>query len=132
MESILILFFGMITLAYIVINHLTGEGINHAVLSTMNLGILHAGFGDYVIIIVLTFLAFIFLFVLAYIYHMRLNHVQQIKPKKIKAFLHNGFLILAFLIHPFFKDIYSLYQDFTIKQSSDFHLYYKNRLNVKY
>ena len=128
-ESILLVLFGLITLIYISSNYFTGEGINHTVLSAISLGLENAGFQEYILLIILSFFSFIFLFIGAYFYYKHLTKVDIPNPNKIKAFIHNGFLILAFLIHPFFKDISSLYDDINIKQTNDFYEYYETSVS---
>lgn len=121
----LFFFYGFLTIIYFVANYFTGAGINETVIATLNLGVGDAGFGEYLLLIVGAFFAFIALFVSAFFYHRHLGSVVAVKPQKIKAFLHNGFLILAFLTHPAMHNIKNLLFSVTAQQADDFYEYYK-------
>ena len=124
-ESVLFFFFGLITIIYLSSNYFTGEGINETVISTLNLGLTNAGFKEYLMLIFISLSAFILLFIFSFFYYFSLKSIKIIQPKKIKAFLHNGFFILAFLFHPFILDMINLYKISSISQSMDFNEYYK-------
>lgn len=124
-ESFLIFLFGVFSLLYLISDYFTGEGINSVVISTLKLGVLDAGFQEYLLLILVGIFAFIFLFVFAFFYHKRLKNISISKPQRLKGFIHNGFFILAFLANPFFHNIYNIYIELNTKQSNDFYDYYK-------
>lgn len=124
-DASLFFLYGFLTIAYFVANYFTGAGINETVIATLNLGVGDAGFGEYLLLIAGAFVAFVALFVAAFFYYRHLGSVAIVQPQKIKAFLHNGFLILAFLIHPAMHNIKNLIFSVTIQQADDFYEYYK-------
>ncbi|MCX6051643.1 MAG: phosphatidylglycerol--membrane-oligosaccharide glycerophosphotransferase [Campylobacterales bacterium] len=121
--------FGVLTIIYFVASYFTGHGINDTVIAALNLGLGNAGFQEYIVLIFAAFAAFIGLFVMAYFHYHHLNSVVQENPKNLKAFLHNGFLILAFLVHPTLTDLKNIYQTMTLEQANDFYEYYKTPMN---
>lgn len=125
LDAALLFCFGLITILYFIANYFTGKGINETILATLNLGLQDGGFEEYLLLIAVSILSFILLFIAAFFYYRNLNSVVIAKPQKIKAFLHNGFLILAFAAHPAIVDLKNLYQNMTIEQSDDFYEYYK-------
>lgn len=125
-ESLLFFLFGLITIIYLSSDYFTGEGINETVISTLNLGLSNAGFKEYLLLIFVSLASFILLFVMSFFYYFSLKKIKIIQPKRIKAFLHNGFFILAFLFHPFISDVINLYKISSISQSTDFNEHYKN------
>lgn len=124
LESTLLVLFGVVTLIYVSSNYFTGEGVNHTVLSAVRLGLGSAGFQEYTALILLSLLALAFIFAGAFFYYKHLTKVEIQSPDKIKALIHNVFFILAFSIHPFFKDVLHLYDDINLEQSNDFYQYY--------
>lgn len=124
-DASLFFFYGFLTIIYFVANYFTGAGINETVIATLNLGVGDAGFGEYILLIAAAFFAFVALFVAAFFYHRHLGSVVAVQPQKIKAFLHNGFLILAFLTHPAMHNIKNLLFSLTTQQADDFYEYYK-------
>lgn len=124
-DSSLFFIFCLITISYFIADYFTKDGINFVVIDTLKLGISNAGFGEYLTLIVISIFSFFFLFILAFFYYKKLSSVKIISPKKIKGFLHNSFLLLAFLTHPFIFNIYNLYQNLNIVQSKDFDQFYK-------
>ena len=121
----LFVLFGILTIIYFVASYFTGNGINETVLAALNLGLGEAGFEEYILLILASIASFVILFVAAFFYYRHLDTVVAAKPQKIKAFLHNGFLILAFLAHPSTIDLKNLYQSLTLEQADDFYEYYK-------
>ncbi|QOG11576.1 sulfatase-like hydrolase/transferase [Arcobacter sp. FWKO B] len=123
-DIFVLLIFCLISIAYIAADYFTGSGITQSVLSTLSLGLSGAGYEEYFLLIVASFFGFILFFVVAFFYYRHLHDVKQPNPKKIKAFLHNSFLISAFLMHPFFSDVSKIYQVLTTEQSDDFYSFY--------
>lgn len=123
--------FGLLTIIYFVASYFTGHGINETIIAALQLGLDDAGFEEYILLLFTAFSSFVALFVMAFFHYRHLGSVVQTSPKKIKAFLHNGFLILAFLVHPTVSDIKNIYETMTIEQADDFYEYYKipNTLN---
>ncbi|MDD5401026.1 MAG: phosphatidylglycerol--membrane-oligosaccharide glycerophosphotransferase [Sulfurimonas sp.] len=125
LDATLFFLYGLFTIIYFVASYFTGAGINETIIAALNLGLGEAGFGEYLLLILGAFLAFVTLFVSAFFYHRHLSSVVAVKPQKIKAFLHNGFLILAFLTHPALNDFKNLFLTMTMEQANDFYEYYK-------
>jgi phosphoglycerol transferase len=125
LEATLFFIFGMLSLIYFVANYFTGNGITETISDALHLGLKSAGFEEYLLLILSALFSFILLFVMAFFYYRHLHSVAFAKPKKIKAFMHNGFFILAFLTHPALSDFTRLYQTATMEQSDDFYEYYK-------
>lgn len=125
LDATLFFLYGLFTIIYFVASYFTGAGINETIIATLNLGLGEAGFGEYLLLIVGAFLAFVTLFVSAFFYYRHLSSVVAVKPQKIKAFLHNGFLILAFLTNPALNDFKNLFLTMTMEQANDFYEYYK-------
>lgn len=121
----LFLLFGILTIIYFIASYFTGNGINETVLAALNLGLGEAGFEEYILLILASIFSFVVLFVMAFLSNRHLGSFTATKPQKIKAFLHNSFLILAFLTHPSLLDLKNLYQTLTLEQSDDFYNYYK-------
>lgn len=125
LDATLFFIFGLLSLIYFVANYFTGYGITETIVDALHLGLKSAGFEEYLLLILGALFSFILLFVIAFFYYRHLHSVVLAKPKKIKAFIHNGFFILAFLTHPALSDLINLYQTTTMKQSDDFYEYYK-------
>ncbi len=125
LDITLLIIFTIVTIIYIGANYFTGNGLNESVLATISLGLEGAGFKEYLPLIFLSLFAFVILFIIAFFYYKHLHKVNQPNPNKIKFFLHNGFLILAFMSHPFFKDINKMYEIINTQQSDDFYDYYE-------
>lgn len=125
-ESIIFFLFGLISIIYCIANYFTADGINETVLATLNLGLENAGFKEYSFLILGSFSAFLLLFIVSFFYYAHLSKLSTNPPKKIKAFLHNGFFILSFLAHPFSLDMLNLYETLSLEQSKDFNEYYAN------
>jgi phosphoglycerol transferase len=123
-ESFIFFIYGFLTILYFGANYFTGNGINETVVASLNLGLKDAGFAEYILVIISGLFSFFTLFVMAFFYYKRLNSVVAVKPKKIKAFMHNGFLIFAFLLHPAIRDFKHLYETITMEQADDFYEYY--------
>ena len=117
--------YGLFSIIYFVASYFTGAGINETIIATLNLGLGEAGFEEYLLLIFGAFFAFVTLFAAAFFYHRHLSSVVAAKPQKIKAFLHNGFLILAFLTHPALNNFKNLFLTMTMEQANDFYEYYK-------
>jgi phosphoglycerol transferase len=117
--------YGLFSIFYFTANYFTGAGINETIIATLNLGLGEAGFQEYLLLIFGAFFSFVTLFAMAFFYHRHLSSVVAVKPQKIKAFLHNGFLILAFLTHPALNDFKNLFLAITMEQADDFYQYYK-------
>ncbi|MEK6658475.1 MAG: hypothetical protein AABY36_02200 [Campylobacterota bacterium] len=120
LDATLFFLYGLFTIIYFVASYFTGAGINETIIATLNLGLGEAGFQEYLLLILGAFLAFVTLFVSAFFYHRHLSSVVAVKPQKIKSFLHNGFLILAFLTHPALNDFKNLFLTMTMEQANDF------------
>jgi phosphoglycerol transferase len=125
LDATLFFIFGLLSLIYFVANYFTGYGITDTIIDALYLGLESAGFEEYLLLIFGAFFSFILLFVLAFFYYRLLHSVVLTQPKKIKAFMHNGFFILAFLTHPALSDLLKLYQTNTMAQADDFYEYYK-------
>lgn len=125
LDASLFFLFGLLTIIYAVASYFTGDGINDTILAALNLGLGEAGFQEYILLIFAAISSFVFLFVAAFFYYRHLDSVTLAKPQKIKAFVHNGFLILAFSAHPALSDFKNLYQTMTLEQANDFYEYYK-------
>lgn len=125
LDATLFFLFGILNIAYFVANYFTGAGINETVLAALNLGLEDAGFEEYIYLIAISIFAFVIIFIAAFFYYTHLKSVTIANPKKIKAFLHNSFFILAFMVHPATKDLKNLYQNLTLEQSKDYYEYYK-------
>lgn len=122
--SIIFIYF-IFTILYFLANYFTNDGINDAVIYTIQYGLQGAGFGEYILLISLSILSFIILFALSYIYFHFILKYNKTKAQKLKGFIHNIFLIFAFLFHPFLVDIYTLYKKYNIEKSLNFTQYYK-------
>lgn len=131
-DTSLIVLYGLFFIIYYSANYFTGSGINETILATLNLGMQDAGFREYLDLISIVFISSILLFIFAFFYNRRLKRVDIVEANKIKAFLHNSFLLLAFLTHPTIKDLFNLYQNLTLVQNNDFYDYYiePNESNV--
>jgi phosphoglycerol transferase len=114
--------------SYFGVDYFTGNGFDESVLITLNLGIAHAGFGEYVGLISLAIVGFVGLFALSYLYY-RLIKEQKHPQKRLKAILHNTFFLLAFATLPIVTDIYGLYTQLQQTQTDDFSHYYKRVLS---
>ncbi len=125
LDVTLFFIYGLFTIIYFVANYFTGAGINETIIATLNLGLSEAGFQEYLLLIFDALFSFVTLFATAFFYHRHLSSVVAVKPQKIKAFLHNGFLILAFLTHPALNDLKNLFLTMTMEQANDFYEYYK-------
>ncbi|OHD99961.1 MAG: hypothetical protein A3K14_02425 [Sulfurimonas sp. RIFCSPLOWO2_12_FULL_36_74] len=125
LDVTLFFIYGLFTIIYFVANYFTGAGINETIIATLNLGLSEAGFQEYLLLIFDAIFSFVTLFATAFFYHRHLSSVGAVKPQKIKAFLHNGFLILAFLTHPALNDFKNLFLTMTMEQANDFYEYYK-------
>ncbi|MBU3939678.1 phosphatidylglycerol--membrane-oligosaccharide glycerophosphotransferase [bacterium] len=125
LDVTLFFIFGLLSLIYFVANYFTGHGIDETVIDALNLGLKSAGFEEYFLLMLGALFSFILLFIIAFFYYRHLHAVVLAKPKKIKAFLHNGFFLLAFLMHPALGDFYKIYQTSSMEQSDDFYEYYK-------
>lgn len=125
LDATLFFIYGLFSIFYFVANYFTGAGINETIIATLNLGLGEAGFQEYLLLIFGAFFSFVTLFAMAFFYHRHLSSVGAVKPQKIKAFLHNGFLILAFLTHPALNDFKNLFLTMTMEQADDFYEYYK-------
>ncbi len=115
----------ILTILYFSADYFTNEGLNEAVLYTVQYGLRGAGFGEYTLLLSLSVFFFVLVFALSYMYFRIINNTSYPKPKKIKGSIHNIFLILAFLFHPFVVDSYALYQAHHPDKSFDFNQYYK-------
>lgn len=124
-DAALFFIFGALGIIYFIANYFTGNGINETVLAALNLGLENAGFEEYIYLIIASLFAFVALFIAAFFYYHHINSIKVAKPQKIKAFLHNSFLVLAFLSHPALLDFKNLYQIITLEKADDFYLYYK-------
>ena len=122
-SSIFIYF--ILTILYFSADYFTNEGINDAVLFTVQYGMGGAGFGEYALLLFLSVFFFIAVFAFSYMYFRIINNTDYPKPRKIKGSIHNVFLILAFLFHPFILDSYAIYQVHNPEKSFDFYQYYK-------
>ncbi|MFA6190988.1 MAG: phosphatidylglycerol--membrane-oligosaccharide glycerophosphotransferase [Sulfurimonas sp.] len=129
-DASLFFIFGLLSIVYFVASYFTGHGINDTILATLNLGLGEAGFGEYALLILAALASFVVLFVTAFFYYNHLNSVVMTKPQRIKAFIHNGFLILAFAAHPTLLDLKNLYETLTLEQANDFYEYYKSPKNL--
>ena len=125
-DSMIFFLFGLISIVYFTANYFTAVGINETVITTLSLGLGNAGFKEYSLLLVGVVFAFLLLFVLSFLYYTNLTKLSINPPKKIKAFLHNGFFILSFLAHPFSLDMLNLYETLSLEQSKDFNEYYAN------
>ncbi|MDO9265543.1 MAG: phosphatidylglycerol--membrane-oligosaccharide glycerophosphotransferase [Sulfurimonas sp.] len=125
LEATIFFIYGFFTIIYFVANYFTGAGINETIIAALNLGLSEAGFQEYMLLIFDALFSFVTLFASAFFYHRRLSSVGAVKPQKIKAFLHNGFLILAFLTHPALNNFKNLFLTMTMEQADDFYEYYK-------
>jgi len=125
LETSLFFLFGFLSISYFAANYFTGHGINDAVIAALNLGFENAGFEEYILLILTVFGAFVALFVMAFFHYTHLKSVKIQDPKRIKAFVHNGFLLLAFLSHPTLHDLKNIYEAMTLEQANDFYEYYK-------
>lgn len=125
LEAFLIFIFGSLTLLYFVSSYFSGNGINETILATINLGVQEAGFSEYAYLIAISFIALIAIFALSFFYFFQLKKFNTSQPKKLKAFLHNSFLITAFLCNPAIWDIKTLYQSMNLAPSDEFYLHYK-------
>lgn len=124
LDLLLMIVFTTVSIAYYISNYFTGKGINESVITTLTLGLDGAGYEEYFNLIFISFFTFLILFIMAFFYYRHLNKTVLPNPNKIKFFLHNSFLILAFTINPFFKDIYNMYNIYNTKQSDEFYRYY--------
>lgn len=125
LDSTLFFIYGLFGIFYFVANYFTGAGINETIIATLNLGLGEAGFQEYLLLIFGAFFSFVTLFAAAFFYHRHLSSVGAVKPQKIKAFLHNGFFILAFLTHPALNDFKNLFLTMSMEQADDFYEYYR-------
>ena len=125
MNTFIIFLYLAITILYFSTNYFTGVGINEAVLFTVESGLSGAGFGEYMLLIAVVLLCFVTIFALSYLYFRIVNNSIHPKPKRLKGAIHNAFLLLAFLSHPFVLDLYSILDARYTKQSTDFDQYYK-------
>lgn len=123
-DTSLMVLYGLLFIIYYSANYFTGNGINETILATINLGMQDAGFREYLDLISIVFISSILLFILAFFYNRKLKRVDIAKPNRIKAFLHNAFLLVAFLTHPTMKDLFNLYKNLTLEQNNDFYNYY--------
>lgn len=110
---------------YLSADYFTGKGITYAVLFTIEGGLQGAGFGEYIGLITVSSFIFILVIALAYVYFHLIRNISHPKPKKIKGMVHNVFLFLAFVVHPFCLDLYNIYTTIHVTQSNDFEKYYK-------
>ncbi len=114
----------LITVLYFSADYFTNEGINDAVLYTVEYGLGGAGFGEYTLLLFFSFFFFVVVFALSYLYFRIIHNSIIPKPKRLKGFLHNSFLVLAFIAHPFTIDFYAIYQAHNPSSSDDFGAYY--------
>ena len=122
--SAVILYF-LISITYFSANFFTGHGVDNSVIYTLQYGLGDAGFGDYILLIVATVTAVIITFAIGYLYYRFIKHYNHPKPSKIKGFIHNTFLLLAFVSHPLLHNLWTIYSYRSIKHSNDFYKYYK-------
>ena len=125
LDTSLIVVYLLVTITYLSANFFTGHGVDEAVIYTITYGLSDAGFGDYILLIASIIGAVILTFSLSYLYHKSIREYQYPKVSKIKAFVHNTFLIVAFLSHPLFSNLYNIYNYRNTTHSNDFYKYYK-------
>lgn len=123
-KSVTIFIFFVITIIYLNANYFTNDGVTEDVVLTLLYGLGGAGFGEYKFLIIASVLSLILSLVFGYFYYKYLRKIKKI-PHSKKVFIHNIFLILAFLTHPFVANIYKIYNDNTQKARDDFHKFYK-------
>ncbi len=123
-NALVIFLYLVLFILYFSANYFTDEGINDAVLFTVLYGLGGAGFGEYIILIAISIFLFIFTFAISYLYFRILKNSVHTTSKRFKGVVHNTFLLLAFLTHPFILDVFTIYQNREIKQSIDFEQYY--------
>jgi phosphoglycerol transferase len=114
-----------LTVAYLSADFFTAEGVNEAVIYTIEYGLQDAGFRDYIALISAVVVAIVVIFAMSYLY---LKFVRSsIYPKRsiLKRYIHNTTLLLAFLTHPIIYDLASIYRHRHIESSIDAGEYYR-------
>lgn len=124
-NTFLILLYLTITIIYFSADYFTGVGINEAVLFTMESGLGDAGFGEYLLLATIVSICFVCALTASYFYFRVVKNCMYLKPKRLQGVIHNVFLLLAFMSHPFVLDLYNIIESRYMPQSIDFNKYYK-------
>ena len=106
-------------------DYFTGNGFTEAVYFTLKFGLDGAGFGEYILLIIVTIFFILGTTFFSYFYFKYIRRRFDTKSYFMKGILHHLVLFMAFLLHPLVLDIYSIYISMHQEQSTDFYKFYK-------
>lgn len=99
------------------------------VLNTLKLGIENGGFKEYSTLIIISTISFILIILLAYIFLKKRYSISSDKYDIKKQILFSIILLFSFYIHPFTKNLLTLYRTLNnsnnIQEKNNFNTYYK-------
>jgi len=124
-ETFTIFLFFLMTIAYLVADYFTNQGITEGVIYTFFHGLDSAGVGEYKLLIFSSFAFLIFGMIFCYFFYKFLKKSYKNRLNKTKLILYNLFLFFAFITHPIFPNLYKIYDQNTRTARDDFYDYFK-------